>query len=435
MSTVITGLPNAVSDSLTKIISGATNANPIVIQTTTAHLFSTGNVVSISGVLGNLAANGEWSIVVVDSTHFQLVGSSGSGAYAGGGSAVDKSLTPAFQIPSDGDDFDVASVNVALEALADRTQFLQNSIRTVRADSFYIDYASPSVVSASGNLVVPADAIGAVVRGWGGGGGGGGGSYAQGTDGLGAGGGGGGGAPEITIPVIPLTPNETLACVIGAGGNGGTGGASPATQPTNGSGGSNSQITSPTSGIYVFRGGGGGGLAPTAYFVSATHNAFSCGGAPVSEGPHKGVFVTKNDITALFSNALQAGGRGAMGDTPSNFLGRGNGEPKLFAGGTPGSIGGASSTYLGGGYGGGGGAGPGGGGVSGGNGGNGNSAGNASNGAAGSNAGNNTGAGGGGGGGSGCSNNAGNPGAGDGGNGGNGGSGLLVFYWIRTLAS
>jgi hypothetical protein len=82
---------------------GATNATPIVIQTSAPHGRTTGESVVISGVLGNLAANSipaspyglpisgavapvpSWQITVVDSTHFSLNGSVGNGAYTSGG--------------------------------------------------------------------------------------------------------------------------------------------------------------------------------------------------------------------------------------------------------------------------------------------------------------------------------------------------------------
>jgi hypothetical protein len=72
----------------TATINGATNASPIVIQTSSAHGFQTGNDVDIKGVQGNTAANGRWAIEVVDSTHFRLLGSTGSGAYTTGGTAI-----------------------------------------------------------------------------------------------------------------------------------------------------------------------------------------------------------------------------------------------------------------------------------------------------------------------------------------------------------
>ncbi len=71
-----------------KAINGATTGTPpIVIQTSAAHGFTTGAQIGIQGVLGNTAANGSWTITVVDSTHFSLNGSTGNGAYTSGGYA------------------------------------------------------------------------------------------------------------------------------------------------------------------------------------------------------------------------------------------------------------------------------------------------------------------------------------------------------------
>ena len=68
-------------------ISGATNATPIVIALT-GHGFLTGQRVVISSVGGNTAANGTWTVTVVDQDHFSLNGSVGNGAYTSGGTAV-----------------------------------------------------------------------------------------------------------------------------------------------------------------------------------------------------------------------------------------------------------------------------------------------------------------------------------------------------------
>jgi hypothetical protein len=67
-------------------ITGATNASPIVI-TQAAHGKATNDYVMVSGVGGNLAANGYWQITVVDGNNYQLNGSLGSAAYTSGGTA------------------------------------------------------------------------------------------------------------------------------------------------------------------------------------------------------------------------------------------------------------------------------------------------------------------------------------------------------------
>lgn len=70
-------------------VTGATNASPIVIQWsgTYTRKVNTGDSVTISGVLGNTAANGTFTVTYVDATHFSLNGTTGSGAYTSGGMA------------------------------------------------------------------------------------------------------------------------------------------------------------------------------------------------------------------------------------------------------------------------------------------------------------------------------------------------------------
>ena len=82
-------------------VTGATNASPIVITAATrdgtldgkhagaavsGHGLTTGDKVTVSGVLGNTAANGQWTIIVINSTTFSLTGSTGNGTYTSGGS-------------------------------------------------------------------------------------------------------------------------------------------------------------------------------------------------------------------------------------------------------------------------------------------------------------------------------------------------------------
>lgn len=75
-------------------ITAATNATPIVITTGTAHGLVTGDVVEIVGVLGNVAANGVWTVTVVDATHFSLANSVGSAAYTSGGTVLTPLVDP-----------------------------------------------------------------------------------------------------------------------------------------------------------------------------------------------------------------------------------------------------------------------------------------------------------------------------------------------------
>jgi Tfp pilus tip-associated adhesin PilY1 len=68
-------------------ITDASNAAPIVVTTSSAHGFSTGDRVIIEGVQGNDGANGTWAITVVSSTTFSLNSTNGTGAYTSGGTA------------------------------------------------------------------------------------------------------------------------------------------------------------------------------------------------------------------------------------------------------------------------------------------------------------------------------------------------------------
>jgi hypothetical protein len=67
------------------LVTGATNATPIVITVGSTAGLANNDYVTVSGVLGNTAANGTRQIAGLTGTTFQLVGSVGSGAYTSGG--------------------------------------------------------------------------------------------------------------------------------------------------------------------------------------------------------------------------------------------------------------------------------------------------------------------------------------------------------------
>src|ERR1022692_1400853 len=78
---------------ITGFITGATNALPIVI-TSQSHGLSTGDSVTITGALGNTAANGTWTIVVITVDTFLLNGRAGNGWWTSGGTWTSTSTTP-----------------------------------------------------------------------------------------------------------------------------------------------------------------------------------------------------------------------------------------------------------------------------------------------------------------------------------------------------
>ena len=77
-------------------VAGATNATPVVVTTSAPHGLATGDNATISGVLGNLAANGTFLVTVLSSTTFSIQANgvsatgnvAGTGAYTSGGAWV-----------------------------------------------------------------------------------------------------------------------------------------------------------------------------------------------------------------------------------------------------------------------------------------------------------------------------------------------------------
>lgn len=66
-------------------ISGATNANPIVVTTSAAHNLNNGTRVTITGVVGNTAANTSAQVANKTDTTFEMSGVAGNGSYTSGG--------------------------------------------------------------------------------------------------------------------------------------------------------------------------------------------------------------------------------------------------------------------------------------------------------------------------------------------------------------
>jgi len=78
-------------------ITAATNATPIVV-TNTGHNLQNGDLVEITGVLGNTAANGIRTVANRTANTFELSGIAGNGVYISGG--VANKISPPIQIPA-----------------------------------------------------------------------------------------------------------------------------------------------------------------------------------------------------------------------------------------------------------------------------------------------------------------------------------------------
>lgn len=67
----------------TLLISGATNATPIVVTFAANSGLKTGDRIAIAGITGNTGANGIWTVEYVSATTVKLLGSVGNGTYGG----------------------------------------------------------------------------------------------------------------------------------------------------------------------------------------------------------------------------------------------------------------------------------------------------------------------------------------------------------------
>jgi hypothetical protein len=112
-------------------ISSTTNATPIVATTTTTHNLQPGDYFYIEGAT-DPNANGKFMAGAVTATTVVLLtapgGANSVGTLAGGaaGTLAPLGFGLPYTIPTDAvDDMDAGSINVSLEALGDRTNYLQ----------------------------------------------------------------------------------------------------------------------------------------------------------------------------------------------------------------------------------------------------------------------------------------------------------------------
>lgn len=71
----------------TRTVTAASNVAAIQITTSAVHGLTTGRTVAIDGVVGNTAANGYWTVTVIDTTNFTIP-VAGNGAYVSGGTVT-----------------------------------------------------------------------------------------------------------------------------------------------------------------------------------------------------------------------------------------------------------------------------------------------------------------------------------------------------------
>jgi hypothetical protein len=136
---------------ITKNIQSSTNATPIAVTTTASHGFTTGDVVIISGHLTNTNANGRFAVTVTGAATFTLDHSVGNGVGGATGTVSDDSYATSATIPSDGDDMSAASVDVSIEALLDRTNYLARRMQPLGLQSVTYEEADGGTTGGSGS--------------------------------------------------------------------------------------------------------------------------------------------------------------------------------------------------------------------------------------------------------------------------------------------
>ncbi len=152
MTTKYSGNPGNVTTPLQRTVNGCADngSGKVRVSTSTAHLYSTFDVVTIGGVTGTTEANGTFAIVVIDSTHFDLPTVSFVNPYVSGGTASDNSLTPAATLPSDGEQVTVSSILDSLQLLLDRTQYLTTRAPWVVAEDVLVAGTSGVTLASNG---------------------------------------------------------------------------------------------------------------------------------------------------------------------------------------------------------------------------------------------------------------------------------------------
>lgn len=113
----VAGQSGSLSFRDTGSITGATNASPIVV-TSSSHGLQTGDRVTITGVLGNTGTNGTFIVTRIDANTFSLQGSTGTGTYTSGGTWNVTGLYVASLTVSSGNGYEVGNCyEVLMEGL------------------------------------------------------------------------------------------------------------------------------------------------------------------------------------------------------------------------------------------------------------------------------------------------------------------------------
>lgn len=139
-------------DRVLQVIGAISSGGLIEMQTNIAHTYETGDRVNVPGVPGVPAATGQWTIKVVDATHFTLDGSTFAGAWTANGICLRYYAGILAQTIAIGPSFE----DYNLREFADGSLSIRNASITLTAGSskIVIDPTVPSIdlSSPSGDI-------------------------------------------------------------------------------------------------------------------------------------------------------------------------------------------------------------------------------------------------------------------------------------------
>lgn len=169
MSTIESGDPTGLATKAwaPSAITSSTDATPIVLQVI-AHGYADNEIVDVDGHATNTNANGTWPILTVDADHFVLVGSTATGAGAGGATGVtrDVSISPLATLPSDlVDDCDAANMMAPVELTLDRSTWANMRLGKYHERGPYVAGADDDTYSAWSTNAADANAAWHVIAG------------------------------------------------------------------------------------------------------------------------------------------------------------------------------------------------------------------------------------------------------------------------------
>lgn len=145
MSLVLTGNPANITTPLQATITALADNGSGAIRATTStpHFFGTNDHV----IMVTTVVTGTFEITVIDSTHFDLVGSTYTAT--GTGTATDLSLTPQIQVPTDGDAFSaqLSGLLSGFQGVLDRTQYLQEICIALASDAGQVSGATAALAT------------------------------------------------------------------------------------------------------------------------------------------------------------------------------------------------------------------------------------------------------------------------------------------------